>query len=388
MKSPKDLSEYGLDSPKTLIQVTLKDGSTITLKLGNESVDGKGNYALVNDDANVYLVASSYSSGLSFSDLDMTEIVKAPEITAANINYISVDNREGKDVELKLREDGGLDNSGSSLYTWDILKPYGKGYSADSSKISSIQQNYASFDFINCVDYKADDLSKYGLDNPVAAIDIGYYENQPSATPVPTTAAGASETEKISKEYKIYIGNKNDDGDYYVRSDGVNAVYTLSGNTVDTMLTVDVFSMLNPYPSIPNLDNVDKISADIEGVPYTMDIKHTTTKKDDSEETTATYYYNGKEVKEDLFKSIYTTIVSAKYDAELKDEVDISKLKPVMTLSYHIFGDNEATLTTSYLPYNDSFYIADKGTGVYFLVDKRTVDAMAKAVKTFTNPNQ
>ncbi|MDD3173295.1 MAG: DUF4340 domain-containing protein, partial [Herbinix sp.] len=185
--------------------------------------------------------------------------------------------------------------------------------------------------------------------------------------------------------YKIFIGDKDENGDYYVRSDGSNAVYTLSSDTVDTMLQVEVFSIMNPYVCLPNIDSVDKISAEIAGKQYTMQIKHPTATNDaDKDETSATYYYNGNEVTEDNFKSVYQSMIAAKYDAELTQDVDTSALEPVMTLSYHIFGDTDKTFTTSYLSYNDSFYIADIGKSVYFLVDKRVIDQITNAISTFT----
>lgn len=386
--APEDLAEYGLDNPAKYIQATLKDGSTVTLKLGNEVITGDGYYAMVNDDTKVYLVDVSYESGLSFTNLDMTAMEKTPTITAENITYINVDNRESEDVELKLNDNIGVDNSGSNLYSWEILKPYGKGFTADTSKITTLQANYTSFSFNDCIDYTGADMDKYGLKDPSASIDIGYFETTVTPTPAADTDSTAATAEKINKEYKIYIGNKNEDGDYYVRSEGSNSVYTMTGSTVDKMLQIDVFSLLNLYVSLPNIDTVDKINADIEGTPYTMEIKRTSKTKADSEETEATYYYNGDKVEEDLFKSVYQTIVSAKYDAQLKEEVDTSKTKPIMTLSFHIFGDNETTISTSYLPYDDSFYIADKGNEFYFLVDKRVIDTIAKTIKTFSNPNE
>lgn len=389
MTKATDLSEYGLENPETYVQATLKDGSTVTLKLGNEVVGQKGYYALVNDKKTVYLVDISYGSGLSFTDLDFTAVEKAPEITAENINYISIDSRDGADVELKQNDSGRLDNSGSNMFNWDILKPYGNGYSADKELISSMEANYTSFDYGDCVDYKGNDLGKYGLDNPAYTIDIGYYETQPSATPAPTPAAGSPTADKISKEYKIYIGNKDDSNNYYVKVDGTNAVYTLSADTVDKMLQVNAFSLINPYPDFPNIDTVDKIGADISGSQYTMEIKHTASaskdnKKDgSSDKASATYYYNGKEAEEHLFKKVYQVIISAKYDGELKDKVDTASLKPVMTLSFNLNNTDKTVIKTSFLPYNDSFYIADKGNGVYFLVDKRTIDDMAKEIQTF-----
>lgn len=384
--SSDNLADFGMDQPAAYIQVTQEDGKTVSLKLGSQAVTGDGYYAIVNDEATVYLVGMTYKSGLSFSNLDMTEIIKAPEIAAENITYIHVNNRDGEEVELKYNETPLIDNSGSKIDNWQLIKPYGGGFSADSDKVSELQANYAAFDFIDCVDYKGEDLSEYGLDNPLATIDIGYFETtEPSVTPQPTTAAGteAAEAQKVNKEYKIYIGNKNDNGDYYVKSDGLNAVYTLSGDSVDKMLQIDVFGIMSHYVALPNIAMVDMVSADINGQQYKMEIKHAQKSNDKEDDAKDTYSFQGKDVEEKDFKDLYQIMIGIQYDAALKEEVDISKLKPVMTLSYHLFGDNETTLTDSFLPYNDSFYITDIGKGIYFLADKREVDQVIEQITGF-----
>jgi hypothetical protein len=184
--------------------------------------------------------------------------------------------------------------------------------------------------------------------------------------------------------FKLYIGNQNDNNEYYVRRDGSNAVYTLSTDTVDKMLKVDAFSLLDHYVCIPVIDSVDKISAEAGGKTYNMEItRKTVTNKDGEDETQATYYYDGNTVEESSFKSLYQAFIAIKYDNVLSEAVDTSNLNPVLTLSYHIFGDMESTITTSYLPYNDSFYLVEKGDK-RFLVDKRVIDQVVATLTTYT----
>jgi hypothetical protein len=385
-----NLADFGLDKPAYYLQATKKDGGTVTLQIGNEIPTGGGYYALVNEDKKVYLLDTTYGTGLQFSNADMTEVADGPSITAENIYHVDIMNRDGEDYELKVNQDGGLDNSGSDMYSWEILKPYGKGFTADTSKVSELMANYTTFDFNSCVDYKGEALSQYGLDDPAASVYIGYYETSTEKLDKPEVNPDTGEevTEKTvntEKEFKIFIGKEDGSGNRYVRKDGTNEVYTMNAETIDKMLTIDTFSIINPYVAIPNLEAVDKITADIGGETYTMEIKRSSKKNDDGEEETqATYYYNGKEVEEELFKSVYQKLIGVRYDADSKEAVTSGKDNPVMTISYHIQGDNETTITISYLPYDDSFYIADKGTGVNFFVDKRTIDDLAETVKTFS----
>jgi hypothetical protein len=74
-------------------------------------------------------------------------------------------------------------------------------------------------------------------------------------------------------------------------------------------------------------------------------------------------------------------MISAQYDAKAEEKVSAEGTKPIMTIRYHIFGKGETTMTVSFLPYDDSFYLVDTGHTIRFFADKRQVDDIAKAVK-------
>lgn len=390
MDNPENLADYGLAEPAASLEVTRKDGTTVTIKIGSKAGNSLGYYGMVNDDGTVYLLPIEMGTALQYDNIQMTAVEKAPAITAANITYIGITNRDGENYELKYDDSGVLDNTGNNLASWLILKPYGEGYTADSSKIEEIQPNYTTFNYIKCVDYTGKNLSLYGLDNPAATIDIGYFvpRTETLATPETDPQTGQEVTEKTINdpyEYKVYVGSKDEDGNYYVMVDGSSLVYTINAGTIDKMLTIDAFSLLNHFICIPNIINVDNVVFDIEGTKYTMDIKHTTQRNaDGNDESVITGYYNGKEAELEAFKALYTTMVSARFDAEIKDEVKTDGVTPYLTMSFHIFGANEQTITASFLPYNDSFFIVKKSDGARFFADKRKIEDMAAAVSSFT----
>lgn len=389
-EGPENIDEYGLRNPTAFVEVVQSDGKTIKLRIGNEAATGEGYYAQVNDDVKVYLVNSSYGTRLSYSNDAMTAVEEAPKINSENIRYLDIVNFEGKGFELLYKEDNNLDYSGSNLYPWMLLKPYGEGYSAESSKVNELLSNYTNFDYVTCVDYKGENLSLYGLDQPKASVVIGYNEphseslDQPEKDPI----TGEETTEKTTyepKEFHLSIGDLDENGSYYyVRMEGANSVYTMGTSDVEKLFQVNAFDLLNKFIAIPNIETVDRIDVDIDGNSYTMELKRSKTREEDGvEETVTTYYCNGKEVEEEAFKDLYQVMITAKYDVESKEELKKDGLKPYMTISYHIFGANETTLTTSYLPYDESFYAVDTGYNVRFFADKRKIEEIAKAITEF-----
>ena len=378
MENSSNLSDYGLDHPSSLI-VSLEDGATVTVKIGNVAGDNEGYYGLVNADNTVYLLSSDLGLALQYNNTEMTAVAESPKITATDINHIIISQRNGEDYELKYNPDSFLDNSGSSLYSWEILKPYGKGYTADSSKITEVQSNYTGFQYIECVDYKGDDLSKYGLKEPAASIYIGYTvertEKLEQTEKDPETGEEITEkTVQEPKNYQVYIGDKNEEGNYYIRIEGSNSVYTISGDDMDHKLTIDAFDIMNPYVALPSIKQVDHIEAVCAGKTFTMDIKNTADKNSDGEEEALDYYYNGNKVEEEAFKVLYNKLISITYDKEMKESVPSEGLEPYMTLSFRLKDENGTKISASFLPYNDSFYIVEKKDGARFYADKRLVD--------------
>lgn len=389
----ESLAEYGLEEPESLLEVSLKDGSTVTIKVGKELINSEGYYGMVNNDGKVYQLSSDLGSALQFANTELTDIrdEDSPKIESDNITYISVQNKNGTDIELKKYADKVYDNAGNALNYWKILKPYGEGYAADDTKMSEVLSNYSKLSYLACVDYNCDDFAGYGLDDPAATIHVGYNVTRTKKLDKPEKDPDTDKliTEKTyydPYEYTLYIGNKNDEGNYYVRMDGSKAVYTLYNGKVDEMLNVDAFNLLYVYALMPNIQEVDKIEAVVNGKSYNMEIKRRTEKNDEGkEETVATYYFNGKESEEKAFKTdLYMKMITSQYDAEIKEDVNLEGVEPILAMSFHVFGDGEGTYSAEFYPYNESFDIIKKPDGKTFFADKRRIDSIIEAITTFT----
>ncbi|NLZ82892.1 MAG: hypothetical protein GX915_04420, partial [Clostridiales bacterium] len=132
---------------------------------------------------------------------------------------------------------------------------------------------------------------------------------------------------------------------------------------------------------IPNIDKVNSVDIEIDGRAYRMEIKRANNTNND-EEVIGTYYMNGKEVQEEDFKKVYQNMISAKYDAELKEDIKTDdNTKSHLTIKYNISGDVTSSYQVSFLSYKDSFYLVDTGKKIEFLADKRQIDNIAQSIK-------
>ncbi|MDF2542760.1 MAG: hypothetical protein K0S47_2478 [Herbinix sp.] len=402
-ESPENLADYGLDKPSILVEAKQKDGIGLTIKIGNEAAIGEGYYALVNEDTTVYLIASSYGTSLNYSDQDMTEVEDGPTITAENIRYVLVEKKDGNNFELQYEEGNDKDYTGANgIYPWLIRQPYEEIYTADSTKVSELLPTFTTYDFTACTEYDSQDISQYGLEDPAASVYVKYFETYEQSTEdsdtEDTQASGTdtessdtadtaeseetTETIKVDKEYKLLIGNQDEDGNYYVKAEGSNSVFLMNASKIDPMLDVQPFDYINKFVNLVNIDSLDSVDITFDDTIYTLRLEREAKTNDDGkEETVVTYFYNDGEVEEELFKDVYQEIISASYDAQLKEAYN-GDASPYLTITYKLTGGEGKEITTSYLPYDDSFYLVDTGARD-FLADKRDVESIIKTVKEF-----
>ena len=321
--SPEDLQEYGLGNAAIKVEVEQSDGKSLKLKIGQSAITSEGYYSLINDDGIVYLISNSYASSFGYTDKDMTALPTGPDIDPQYIYHIEVLKKDGEDFELLY--DPEADTSGSDLFPWTILKPFEEAYSADGSKVSEIQPIFGNFDFVACVEYDSEDLDKYSLEEPEATIYVGYNKYQTVTLDEPETSPETGEeiTEKTYHEeldYKIHVGSKDENGNYYVREEGSKAVYIMESDKIEPMLEVEVIDVISSFVLIPSISLVDSIDIEIDGKSYTMKIKRTpATDEDGEEDEMVSYYYQGNEVDEGVFKDVYQVMIAAKYDARIKE---------------------------------------------------------------------
>lgn len=388
-EKPDNLADFGLAEPTGYLQGTLSDGTTVTLEIGAMVPTKDGYYANVNKDGKVYLLATNYGSGFKYTITNITAVSEAPSITADSIYHIAIDNREGDDFEIRKDKSLGLGNNGTDVYTWHILKPYKEGYSAETSKISEVQEKYTGLSYEDCVDYNAVDLSPYGLDNPYSTLELGYMDTRTEqlSEPEKDPETGEEITEKTyqdPKDYKLLIGNQDETGNYYyVMEAGTKMVYTMEKDAVDKMLTVDPFSILNTFVNIPNINNVDLIDITVDGKAYQFKLEHRTEKDENGKETVInTIYYNGEQANEKGFKDFYQILVAAQFDAEIKGEVN-TEVAPHLTIRYQLNDPAKTVIGASYLPYDQSFYLIDTNGEVRFFADKRRIDEIVKSIMEY-----
>lgn len=354
LSEAQEISEYGLEEPQVEIQVSSEEGVIATLLLGDEVPLDGGYYAKRKDQSDIYVVSSSFLGYFSYSLLEMTEVESFPSITADSITYLSVTNKDGTSFEATYDESVVADYAGRT--NWTITKAYETPVPGDPDALLTLMGNYTSISYEYNVDTHPEDLTVYGLANPATVIEIGYNE------------------EETDKRITLYIGNQRDDGSYYVTSSETEFVYTMSGNTVDTLRTIDAYSQTDPYIDLITIETVDRISLHTENQSFLMEMERIDDK--------VTYSFNEVSMEEADFKSLYQSIIGLKTDAQIPFTESHEMEEPAFSIVFEQ-GDLNQSLSFEFLPYDESYYMVKSNGTMYFLIDQRKIIELVTTIETY-----
>ena len=197
---PEDLSAYGLDEPALQATVTAGDETAVTLLLGD--VSDSYCYAKRTDSDTVYTISSlTWESGGTTLTLTKSEAETAGTENGDSSADASSSSESAEETEP----------------AWDVN---GTAIPSDNSAFTSLMAQISSLAFDACYDYKgeADTLAACGLDTPVGVLTVTYGEDE---------------------TLTLTIGALDGAGDsYYAQLSGDPAVYLLSADSVDTLVSL------------------------------------------------------------------------------------------------------------------------------------------------------
>lgn len=189
-----DLAKYGLDSPR--FTITINEKGTAQSVIFGHSLDNKV-YAKRTDEPTIFFLKDNILVDLSKkpNDLRDKKVVRFESIGTYGINKLEI--KTPTDL-IAIEKSLDLD--------WKLTKPV--NIYADQDTVKNFIEKIKSLEIEDFVSDKPDDLSVYGLKDPVFEISV---------------------TKEQDKELaKFYVGNKLPDGTKcYVKRVGEDPVYTV-----------------------------------------------------------------------------------------------------------------------------------------------------------------
>ena len=428
----EDLEEYGLDTPSNTLKIVTKDSGddssedsaddsaktvTTTLYVGDEKSSTSQYYVYKDDDkTTVYMVDASSIEPFTKDLYDYAQGEDFPAISNTDdINKIYVSGENS--YELVKNDDNSL---------WTIQGAGDEKEKTDSATVSSLVSSFGSMAYNSFVNYKCDDKSEYGLDDPYAVITVDYQEevendsedsddtdnteDTSSSTEENSTDTSESddtdtadgdttettdsdtsdahstddtEDEKtmVDKQLVITVGKEADDSNRYIMVNDTDQVYTMSVDTLSAFTDKaeeDFWDMSVSYVSINNLS---EMKVTYQGNEYKVNVSRETSTDDDGNETeTVTYKLNGKELESSDLTPFYNKLANMTAQKRLTEEYTPEN-DPEMTVT--LKEEDGDSLEVSYYSYDTNYYAAVAGEKVY-LVNKMNVKELFTTFEIMT----
>lgn len=359
------LSEYGLEDPSDTITVQDERGTKNEILVGNKN-QSTGDYyiSLQNEPNTVYVVSEDLASLLPENVMELAESESYPSAASSDVVEIKVDKTQGS-YDLKLNKDTS---------EWEVTGENGITYSAEYQNVSSLASSLTGIVYSGLMDYSADDLSIYGLDQPAAVIYLKYEEEKETEEDSSTVSASSEEEEPeiVEKEMTLYVGNQDEDGNYYVRMDGSSQVHTVAKDSLSTVMennSVSYWSSSIGYISVNNLKSVE---ISYQGEIRAIQRRTEKTGNEDGEEETTVTYVSG-ETTLDTDKTEDFLYTAASISAQSKDPSLEAPKSAEFTMTVNTESE---TFTVSYTSYNENFYLAVDSEGRTGLVNRNDAEKL------------
>lgn len=194
---PANLAEFGLTSPTTEVDLSLKGGKTVKLLIGSDTPAGTGTYAKLESDPKVYTIPTYTKTSFdkTVNDLRDKRLLTFNQDKLTTVTVTS----KGKTIEFNKNAQGD----------WQIAKP--KPMRADSLQVDDLVRKMKD--------------AKMDLTGDPKAAEAQYASGENAGSVSATDNTGV-QTLDI---------HKGKDGSYYAKSTAVAGIYKVSGDIGDSL---------------------------------------------------------------------------------------------------------------------------------------------------------
>lgn len=238
-KEEVDEKEFGLDNPSMEISFTQKDGTETKYTLGVLNSVISEYYFRMSGNDKVYTIDTTMYNSFDYDLLGLVSLEEYPAIGQQDIiDFTLVKGK--RQVYYYDKADAAHKKNTANI---PDCKWYAGTSKKDAKKIeadtaSELTQAIINLTNSGCVNYDCSkkELKEYGLDKPALELTVRYTETSSAEEEEADKEKTETETEIIEKEFGVYFGGKSKSGEYYVRKEGSNAIYTMNVSGVDTLM--------------------------------------------------------------------------------------------------------------------------------------------------------
>ena len=364
IEKPDDPAQYGLDNPRCTITVQTQDETVF--QIGTEkSMDGLS-YLTIGD-GKVYLVSSALADAFSVGLYDLVQKESIPSMSQLDSMIVT---SEVQEYEIDHIENSGIAYTDS--YEW-FLKDEDGYLILDNTLASGFADKIRNLSWQSCVDYRADadNLASYGLDHPVATVEMHYTQSTQVETNLKADDGDPIyETVEEEKIFALEIGAYADSG-CYARIAGSPMVYLVSSSLSDDLLYMDYDDLRSDDVILLDYSALTGVEVTVEGQTACFE-KVSRVVTDDEETTVETVYLLDGEEKEieDILRTA-SSIVSTGF----ADKVE-AKRTPEISFAFTQENESHPHFELVFYPYDSSYCLVTLDGESTVFVSRYDVDQL------------
>ncbi|MFP4114407.1 MAG: DUF4340 domain-containing protein [Spirochaetota bacterium] len=346
-----DPSEFGLADPAIVVTVLREDGERRQISVGGRTPSRDAYYVMRPGDENVYTVYNSWINPF-FSTLDALRVRTIPEITVEEFRELTLETLEGRTIRVEPVPEWDTDPE-LDLSRYIVTEPFDRRFQVSSNWLQDeIVGPLSSLKIGEFVDDDPDDLSDYGLEPPLARLQIADEDT----------------------ELELLVGRETGSG-RFAKFAETPSVFIVNG--VEPIVATDPFDSISAFALIVNIDLVDSFVIEAPNATYTGRIERTPVEGE--EEPEEAYYLNDREIDEDLFKDLYQWAIGLQFDAEIPAGQSWRRDgRRLATITYQL-NSEMGELTVTFPEHNANYAAVVRDGEAEFLISRLRIERMLDA---------
>ncbi len=357
-----DMVQYGLDQPSSRVTAHFKDGTSKTFEIGGQVPGENKYYVRLAGENSVYVISNTY---MTYFLKAQTDFVSA-EITPVNESGLTIENAtfsgtcRPAPIVLRRATDEEVQADPTLKYNvYRVISPHEGGVDFDRGGRFIQYVNGMMGEGVVAIKPTAEDMAKYGLDNPYSVVEYKASEGQSVKLSFGKTEEGDAE------------------GIRYVYRDGVSLIYKVNASEV-TWAEVTEQEMISPLYFSPGIDDIAEIHVVSEGQNYDFVLAEG---DDDGMNITC----NGEKVDTENFRKLLNLMISLPAE-EVADITDASQAtgEKLMSLTYRL-KDSDYDVEISLIDAGNRRAYISKNGEITYTTRSTYADKFAAEMQKFLN---
>lgn len=274
------LSAFGLENPQATAKITYADGSTAQIRIGDMTPSETGFYGQFNDSEDIYIFAAdnvglfrSRASAYVNTLLVATPTVKSTDKDGIALLRSATYTGSAHPTPLVLRRSNHLDSEEFSYFSYIITAPYLRATNDPTSNALGQFKSLTAAQAL-ILHPTAQQKQKLGFDNPLIKINATMAVETEEGTDAKDDDSASPKIYYNATDYTITVGSLNEDGNYIVMIDGIDAIFLVNKEEYSYFMDVTYQTAVNPYLFFKNIQEISRITIRINEEVHEFKLKH------------------------------------------------------------------------------------------------------------------